>query len=167
MSHSVAPCESPPPIMTPGLTKGNKLPHLRASSSFRLTLQCFRFSPGFPESCTIPKQSRILAFAILSRTYKPMPDGGAICLDPQHISKTTNKRAPGSYLNKGSIVRVWREAPFSTHSPVPVLSAYGLNYPPHSRNKAKHTRPTTASAPSFCESLLPHLPTISIIHCVF
>jgi len=43
-----------------------------------------------------------------------MPDAGAVFPDSQRISKATNKRAPGSYLNKGSIVRVWRAAPFST-----------------------------------------------------
>jgi len=36
-----------------------------------LALQCFRIPPGFPESYTIPKLSRIPAFAMLSRTYKP------------------------------------------------------------------------------------------------
>ena len=51
--------------------------------------------------------------------HKYMPDAGAICPDPQRISKATNKRAPGSYLNKGSIVRVWRAAPFSTGEGMP------------------------------------------------
>ena len=50
--------------------------------------------------------------------HKPMPDAGVTgkCPDPQCIFKGTNKRAPGHYLNKGSIVRVWRAAPFSTSS---------------------------------------------------
>ena len=53
------------------------------------------------------------------------------CLNLQHISKATNKSTPGSYLNKGSISIGWRTAPFSAHSPVSVLSAYRMNYPPH------------------------------------
>jgi len=38
------------------------------------------------------------------------------------------------------------------YSPLPVLSAYRLNNPFHSHNKAKHTRPTTATSPSLCYS---------------
>ena len=48
--------------------------------------------------------------------HNPMPDAAAICPDLQSISEATNKRAPGSYLNKGSIPRVWRAEPFSTFS---------------------------------------------------
>ena len=142
---------SPSRVCTPGYLKGKQTPsHLRGSSSFRLILQYFRFSPGFPETCTIPKLWRIPAFAMVSRTYKPnaqsqtlypkpkrvsenkpmpessathlrtkhMPDARATCPDPQRISKARNKRAPGSYLNKGSVVRVWRAAPFSTISTI-------------------------------------------------
>jgi len=43
-----------------------------------------------------------------------MPYARAICPDPQRKSDATNKHAPGRYLNKASIVRVWRAAPFST-----------------------------------------------------
>jgi len=47
---------SPSPVCTASYLKGKQtLSHLRASSSFRLILQYFRFSLGFPESCTIPK----------------------------------------------------------------------------------------------------------------
>jgi len=46
--------------------------------------------------------------------HKPMPDAGAICPDPQRMSEATNKWAHGSYLNRESIVGVWRAAPFST-----------------------------------------------------
>jgi len=41
-----------------------------------------------------------------------MPDAGAICPNPQRISEATSERTPGSFLYKGSIVRVWRATPF-------------------------------------------------------
>ena len=126
-------------MSTPGLTKGKQtLSHLQASSSFRLSLQHYRFSPSFPESCTIPKLLRFPAFVMLSRAFKHtpkaernteakassrsqnpqriskgkrLPEAGTICPDTRRISKVSNKRAPGSYANsKESIRRVWRAA---------------------------------------------------------
>jgi len=47
-----------------------------------------------------------------------MPDPGAICPDPQRISEAANKRAPGSYLNKGSIVRVMASTIFNNYPSV-------------------------------------------------
>jgi len=66
-----------------------------------------------PEVKESPKTNPCLNPQNISE-YKPIPNAGAICPDPQRISKATNKCAPGSYLNRGSIVRVWRAAPFST-----------------------------------------------------
>jgi len=132
MRHHTTPCESLLPPWALRLTKRNTNTLSRLPAP-QLILQYFRFSPGFPESCTIPKLSRIPAFALLSRTYKPntrsrtvcpkpkrvsedkpMPNARAICPDPQRIFEATNKRALGSYPNKGSVVRVWRAALFST-----------------------------------------------------
>jgi len=48
------------------------------------------------------------------------------CPDPQRISEATNKRAPGSYLNKGSIVSI-ASSPFSTT--MTAISALRISFP--------------------------------------
>jgi len=65
------------------------------------------YKPNAQSGTVYPKPKRV-------SEGKPMPYARAIYPDPQSISEATNKRAPGSYLNKGGIVRVWRAAPFST-----------------------------------------------------
>ena len=98
MSHSAAPFESPSHIMTPGPTKGKQtLPLSQVSSSLTLALPCFRFSPGFPEGCTINTPEPETCAQILSAFPK------------------SNKCVPNGYLNnKGGIGRVWRRASFPT-----------------------------------------------------
>ena len=100
----------------PGRLKGKQtLSHLRASSSFTLALQCCRFSPGFPESCTISNYRAFLHSEYFPECTNQTPKAEAICSDPQRISEATNKRAPRSYLNKGSIVSMASITIFNRH----------------------------------------------------
>ena len=90
---------SPSPVSTPGLTKGKQtLSRLRAASSFRLTLQYFHFSPGFPESCMIPKLSRIPAFAVLSRTSKLPPETHARSQNEYSKTNPCPKPEPDAWI---------------------------------------------------------------------
>jgi len=65
--------------------------YLRASSSFTLALQRFRFSPGFPESFTVPKLSLISAF------HKHTPEAETYAGSQNESPKTNPSPKPEPY----------------------------------------------------------------------
>ena len=83
MRHHPTPCESLPTREHSRLTETKT----NTSAPLTLALQCFYLSPGFslefPESCTILKLSRIPAFAMPSRTYKPNAQSRTIYPKPK------------------------------------------------------------------------------------
>jgi len=72
------------------------------------------FFPVFPKAARSQNYHAFLHSQCFPERINQTLKAEAICPNPQPISKATNKRAPGSYLNKASIVRVWRAALFST-----------------------------------------------------
>jgi len=85
---------SPSLVSVLELTKETNTPRVPpASSSFRQTLRCFRFSPGFLESCTISTLPRIPALAKLFRTSKQTPEAEPYTRSQSECPKSNGMRS--------------------------------------------------------------------------
>ena len=122
MRHHTTPYESLPREYSWLTKKKQTLSHLRASSSSRLILQYFRLSPGFPESCTIPKSSRIPVFAMLSRTCKPNAQSRTVYPKPKRVSEDKPMPESSAYLRTKTYARY--------RSPIPGSSTHIRSHKP-------------------------------------
>ena len=116
MSHSAAPCESPPPSPLPGWQK-RKTSYPTAAGfpafsrwSYRASAFLQAFLPAFPKA---PLSKNYRAF--LDVKFFPDTSEAEIYAWILSAFPKSNKCVPDGYLNnKGGIGRVWRAASFPT-----------------------------------------------------
>ena len=72
------------------------------------------FLPAFPKAARSQNYRAFLHSQCFPERINQTPKAEGICPNPQRISEATNKRAPRSYLNKGSIVSMASSTIFNT-----------------------------------------------------